>query len=177
MIFLCCALLGGDCHQVQQIQQVIAQPLAVQYATVPYAPVYWTYTVGQDEQIRELKNAVSELTTISKQNQQIIQQLRSTPSATNEGVSLVTQNARKVLDNSCVRCHSGDKPKGGINLTGPILTADRLLIEEVVRTGAMPPKPEKEVSDEDFAAIEAWAREDSKAVRNMLRQKGKVGAQ
>lgn len=175
MSFLLVLLLGGDCHQAQA---VVAQQVAVPYAAaVAYAPVYWTYTVGQEEQLKELRAAVSELATISRQNQQLIAGLRSAPAASEPGTgeSETSRRSRAIFERACYRCHVGDKAKGDFRLDLPMSQANKLLVEEVVRSGAMPPKPEPSLSDEDFASIQAWAREDSKAVRNVLKQKGKEG--
>lgn len=161
-------LIVSQCHpclvqsHAEAVQQVIAQQV--------YTPVYAVWRVGEDEYQNEM---LEKLTAIAEQNQQIIQTLRQNSTAPGgQQVSAVTSAAKAVLDAKCVKCHNQANKKGDVDLTAPLDQNSKLLVEEVTRTGAMPPQSEgKELTDEEFAKISAWAHEDAKAVRAALRKK------
>ena len=161
-------LVVGQCHpclvqsHADAVQQVIAQQV--------YTPVYAVWRVGEDEYQTQM---IEKLAAIAEQNQQIIQTLRQSSTApAGPAESAVTAAAKAVLNASCVKCHNATNKKGDVDLTGTLDQQTKLLVEEVSRSGAMPPKSEgKELSDEDFAKISAWAHEDAKAVRAALRVK------
>lgn len=160
-------LFVGQCHPslVQSHYEAVQQ--AVQYQ---YAPIYAVWRVGEDEYQTQM---IEKLTAIAEQNQAILQSIRSnstTPAG--PGESAVATAAKAVLNDRCVKCHNATNKKGDIDLTAALGQNEKLLVEEVVRTGSMPPKDEgKELSDEEFAKIQAWAHEDSKSVRAALRAK------
>jgi len=161
-------LAFGQCHP--SLVQSYAEAQAAAAAAV-YAPVYAVWRVGEDEYQTQM---IERLTAIAEQNQQILQAIRSSGAAAPVGPaeSAVTTAAKEVMKASCVKCHNATNKKGEIDLTGPLDAQTKLLVEEVSRSGAMPPKSEgKELSDEDFAKISAWAHEDKDAVRAALRAK------
>lgn len=157
-------LIVGQCHpsQVQSHYAAVQQQIA-------YVQVYATWRVGEDEYQNQM---IEKLTQIAEQNQQIVQAIRanSTNGPTPSDESAVTTAAKGVFESKCLQCHNPGNAKGDIDLTGPLTTQQKLLVEEVTRSGEMPPPKEgKELSDEEFAKIAAWAHEDAKAVRAALR--------
>jgi len=83
------------------------------------------------------------------------------------------RNVRPILAANCVRCHSGGRPRAGLDLSsaatvlagskaGPVLTAgntDLSLIVQVLAAGHnthMP--PDRQLSDADVDTIKAWVR-------------------
>lgn len=164
MWILLCAF--GQCHP----SLVQSHYEAVQQQQVAYAQVYAVWRVGEDEYQNQM---LEKLTILAEQNQQIIQSIRQNSTApVGPTESAVASAAKAVFSAKCIRCHNSTNKKGDIDLTGPLDQNAKLLVEEVCRSGEMPPKSEgKELSDEEFAKVSAWAHEDAKSVRAALRAK------
>lgn len=186
MISVVLFIVGG-CHQQAVIQkQVVQQVVAQQVAYVPavsVAPLVQTYGVvdpywaprdnsaqriEQLLQLAEKQAATIEKLTAGKQVSEPCDdcQAQSKPASD----SIATQ-ARAILERSCVTCHSGAEPKGGLDLTGTLTTGERLLVSDAISTGSMPPPPKEALSDTDSALIYTWAHQDKEAVRSLLRSK------
>lgn len=171
------SLAFGQCGHVQA---VVAQPVVTTYQTqavlaAPYvAYPYWA--VGDGERLKKLEELNEKLVTLQEQNQIVIQSLRANSTEQPGGVSEATKAARAILDNRCVKCHQGDSPKGGIDLSKKLSTAEKLLVEDEVMSGRMPPKPANPLSDEDFVTIRTWAHEDKQGVKAFLKQQAKTEA-
>lgn len=83
------------------------------------------------------------------------------------------QKVRPILLNRCVDCHSGEAPKGGLDLTsrsgllkgsdsGPVVETDdpaASLLLEVVSQGIMPPREQDRLQPQDVAYLESWIRQ------------------
>jgi mono/diheme cytochrome c family protein len=65
--------------------------------------------------------------------------------------------AAAVLRKNCASCHSGEKAKGGFILTATPTLAQRLLVNEVVSKGEMPPKDKPALSNDERKVIAEWA--------------------
>lgn len=158
--FFLAIALSGNCHAVaiQAVQQVAV----AQY--YPVVPVW--YVAGQESY---LEQRVKLLEQIAEQQQQLNQRLAM--GSQSQGVSQLETEARAILNTKCVKCHQGDKPKGGIALDGELTTAQKLLIADIVQSGEMPPKPAKELSDDEFDTLNSWSKEDRAAVRALLKSK------
>ena len=93
---------------------------------------------------------------------------RSTPGTGDRGRALFQGQVRKLLSETCVRCHNPDQKKGGLDLTrhagavkggasGPAVDidhpADSLLLEKI-ESGEMPPKAQ--LSEPQVQAIRGW---------------------
>lgn len=113
------------------------------------------------------KPIVIEAVQLLTQQTQLIQALNASPAAVK--VSANESAARAILQRSCVSCHSGAKPKGGIDLAGSLTVAQKLLVADAIETGSMPPKPADVLADADFQAVRKWAYEDKAAVRQFLK--------
>jgi hypothetical protein len=59
----------------------------------------------------------------------------------------VLQAPQTQLQKSCVRCHSGDEPKGGLHLTGNLTPATLKAIKAKMAEGAMPPANSPEAKE------------------------------
>lgn len=155
---------SNNCHIVKDA--VVVDPL-VYYKPANLVEYYATYRVGEDD----YQNAMIEkLTLIAEQNQQIVQNLRANNTAPDgSGMSAVETAARDVLKTNCTQCHNASNKKGEMDLTGELSMNDWLLVDEVARTGEMPPKPAQPLDDESYAKIQAKARENPKAVRALLK--------
>jgi mono/diheme cytochrome c family protein len=165
------AILAGQCAQTHAVAPIVHQQQVA--LTVPYVDPYWSYVVGHgaDARIKKLEESIEKLTTIADRQSQILEHLRgqgsgSTPSA---GESAITSQARQVLQTNCASCHTGDAAKGSFRLDRELSVADKLLVSQVVTSGAMPPAPKEPLSDDEAAIIAAWANEDKQAVRAWLR--------
>lgn len=183
MISLIVFIVGG-CHQQavikqQVVQQVVAQQVA--YVPVAVAPLVQTYGVvdpywaprdnssqriEQLLQLAEKQAATIEKLTAGKQTAEPCDDCQTQQKPAND--SIATQ-ARAILERSCVTCHSGAEPKGGLDLTGTLTTGERLLVSDAINTGSMPPPPKEALSDTDSALIYTWAHQDKEAVRQLLR--------
>lgn len=171
MTLVFAAVLAGDvCHQKQAVVTHHQPAIAL---TVPYVDPYWSFVVGNgaDARIKKLEESIDKLTTIADRQAQILEHLRGqgTGGATAAGESAITIQARSVLQTNCASCHTGDAAKGGLRLDGELSVADKLLVSQVVTSGAMPPQPKEPLSDDEAAIIAAWANEDKAAVRAWLR--------
>lgn len=173
--FLVAAIVAGSCSSAVCQQQVVHAAQAPIEVRVPYVDPYWSYVVGtkNEERIRRLEEIAARQQELVEQQATIIDALRGGHAGKDAGTgpSEITKQARAILAENCLGCHQGDDPKGGIKLDGGFDVAQKLLISEVVQSGAMPPPPKQELSDEQAAIIAAWATEDSKAVRAFLRSK------
>lgn len=82
-----------------------------------------------------------------------------------------------ILTTNCAKCHSGDRPKAGINLSsyegvmkggmeGPIVTAGdpdgSKLIKALKGQGAKQMPPRSSIPATDIATIEAWIKDGAK---------------
>lgn len=65
--------------------------------------------------------------------------------------------ATSILRRDCMGCHTGEKAKGGFVLAPTPSLAQRLLINEVVSKGEMPPKDKRQLSPEEKKIIAEWA--------------------
>jgi len=75
------------------------------------------------------------------------------------------QPVAKILDSRCLDCHDAETRKGGINLT-KLLAADNLnepkiaalweKVDQVVRTGEMPPKKKKPLTAPEKTQLAKW---------------------
>src|SRR5262245_45336708 len=84
-----------------------------------------------------------------------------------------------VLTAHCVKCHSGPKPKAGLNLrtragmleggeSGPALVpgmSARSLIFEMIRKGEMPPGKETKLTAQQVAVVKIWIDADAPSVQ------------
>ena len=161
--FLAAAILSGSCQQVacQVASQVAVAPLA-------YYPVdaYW-YVAGKESQVEQ---RLQKLEQILEQQVQINQRLTQGVSAPQS--SQVESSARNILNSKCMRCHEGEaKNGGGFKLDKELSVGEKLLIADKVESGEMPPPPAKELDDEDFQVLRAWANENKAAVRAFLKGK------
>src|SRR6186997_3195913 len=88
--------------------------------------------------------------------------------------SLFSKSVAAIFESRCVRCHEGEKPKGGLSLvsdrqlqkggeSGPVVSPGKpdesLLLDQV--SGAKPemPKDGKPLSADEVAAIRKWIQE------------------
>lgn len=158
------ALFGGDCHvhQVVTTHQAYAAPVvaAVQY------PVF-LYAAGDSAKVDALAKIAEQNAAILQQQTQLIQALNASPAAVKTSPN--ESAARAILQRSCVSCHSGAKPKGEIDLTGPLTVAQKMLVADSIESGTMPPKPADVLADADFQTVRKWAYEDKAAVRQFLK--------
>ena len=107
------------------------------------------------------------------------------PAATKTGVTYAT-DTKAIFDTSCVKCHSGDKPKARLKLDtlegvlkgtkmGPILkagdSANSFIVQAVAHTTKdkdtwMPPMPNKAgikpLTPEEIGLIRAWIDQGAK---------------
>lgn len=65
--------------------------------------------------------------------------------------------AAAILSRNCLGCHSGDKAKGGVVLAGSPSLATRLLVNEVVSKGEMPPKDRRPLTADEKKTVAEWA--------------------
>lgn len=163
-LLLAIALFSGSPCSGNSCVNVHRATLPVYAAPVVYPDPYW-YVAGQQNATEQRLRKLEE---IADKQVQILEYMKS-GSPAGMVTSQVEQNARAVLQRSCVKCHTGDNPKGGVALDGELSTAEKLLVANVVQSGEMPPPPAKELSDEDYASLQAWANEDRAAVRELLR--------
>lgn len=143
---------NGVCN-IKPQQAVVKHVAAVQQVqAVAYQPVY--YAVAPHLQDRaviryEVKEAVREA--LAELQHQVPPCGESCPppnhSSTAGGKSAAQPTAppvfsqrQSVLSASCMKCHSGDDPKSGVNLDVELNDELRAKIARQVITGAMPPK-------------------------------------
>jgi len=93
---------------------------------------------------------------------------RTAPSTAKAGEVLFTGQVRKILSESCIRCHNPDQKKGGLDLSrrapallggksGAVIvpgSADESLLVEKVEAGEMPPK--NQLTAPQIEAIRSW---------------------
>lgn len=163
--FLISVILGGSC---QSVACQVATQVAFQNVAVPYVAVdpYW-YVAGRESQVEQ---RLQKLEQILEQQVQINQRLIHGVQASTE--STVTSQAKAIVNEHCLRCHNGESAKAGFRMDGEISIGDKLLAVDKVETGEMPPKPNTELSDDDFQVLRAWANEDKAAVRAFFKKKG-----
>lgn len=167
---LAIVLLGGSCN-VCNAKAVVAAPVVTTTAAVVQLPVldpYWHYAAGQAERIRKLEEiAIRQAET----QQRIVEALTAGAAAASPGQPAPppADPARQLLADHCVKCHGAAKQAGGLRLDVELDAPTKLLVAEVVQSGAMPPKPQPALSDEDAATIAAAMAADSKALRAWLR--------
>lgn len=164
--------MGGVCQQQVLQKQVVAHAPA--YLQIPYVDPYWSYRVGDDsqERLRKLEDIVVRQQEITEKQAAILEAIRGTPAGNEAGQeSAATSGAKAIFEAHCNKCHTGDEAKGNFRLDAELSIVDKLLVAEVIRSGAMPKPPAEQLSDNDNAIIAAWANEDSKAVRAFLRSK------
>lgn len=177
VLVLVSILCADQCrgHVVQR--RIVAQPVVQAYSASYAAPVVaavqyptFLYVVGQDAKVEALAKIAEQNSLLLKQQSELIQNIRETPQApAAPAASKLETAARALMAKSCVSCHGGAKPKGGVDLSGPLTTATKLRAANVVRTGEMPPKPAAQLSDDEFNVLQAWATEDGAAVRAALK--------
>ena len=81
----------------------------------------------------------------------------------------VPPSVQQLLENHCIECHSGEKPKGGLDLTEVLEDGaeadlgDWRLIDRVVTSGEMPPEGEAAPTDSDrermISDLQRWTRQ------------------
>lgn len=151
----------------QVVQQVVQTP--VQQFTQFVAPVAASYRVGYDnkseERIRLLEDAVLKLT-------QIAQTAELRAGVNQVQVDPVESKARAVLRRSCTSCHSGQKPKKGLDLTGELDGMTMTLAAGEAELGKMPPKPHPVITSDSYKALRAWANQLTRSeLKNKLEAK------
>lgn len=147
-------------------QTVYAPP-----AVVVQQPVAaWQYSVGAErftiERIKKLEQIV--------EGQQILnEQLAKIVSGNQAGnVSQSEVAVRAVFTRNCLKCHSGQGAKAGMDLTIPEFSVfDKALVSQMVGSGQMPP-PDSGVklSKADLDVIQEWAGESAEEFRQTLRE-------
>lgn len=162
MIALAVALISGNCYAPVQVRQVQSYQLQ-QAAYYQVVPLYTPDASAQADRLKATEDAILRLTQVVEQQQLLIQQ---------QGPLLQTSSkyeaaARRILQRSCLSCHSGEKTKGDVDLSGEIGIGLKLLSAELVASEDMPPN--KPLLAEDVATIVSWSREDKEAVREHLR--------
>ncbi|MDB4776235.1 DUF1592 domain-containing protein, partial [Akkermansiaceae bacterium] len=77
---------------------------------------------------------------------------------------------RPILENSCLKCHGGEKVKGKVDFSKILTEKDAdanfelwETVVEVIEAGEMPPKDETPLSEEDQKTIVDWYQEHSQA--------------
>lgn len=168
-VLLCVAILGGCnvCVQQQVVKQnIVAAPVVTTpaYAAVyvPIADPYWSYTVGQEQRLRE------EI----RQLREDIRSLRGSATQPPNPTPEAEPAWKAILRTNCLACHSGEdaKPKDDpIRLDGDINPAMKALVKDAIESGRMP-KGRDPLSDEDFQVIAKWAGDGS---RGFLREAAK----
>lgn len=131
-----------------------------QYQTyVPVAVPVTFYVAGTDEKVELLtKIAAQQNQLITQQTAQLqLMQAQAKATAT-ASLSPAERAGRAVIENACVSCHSGAKPKGDLSLAGALSNAKlAMAVERAAVERSMPPgKP----LDEDGAkALQSWLDE------------------
>lgn len=127
---------------------------------VPIADPYWSYTVGQEQRLRD-------------EIRQLREDIRSLRGATVQPPAPeLIPTWKKVISDNCLSCHSGDNAqpeKDPILLDGEINPAMKALVKDAIESGRMP-KGRDPLSDEDFQIIAKWAGDGS---RDFLREAAK----
>ena len=77
---------------------------------------------------------------------------------------------RPILENSCLKCHGGEKVKGKVDFSKILTQKDAdanfelwETVVEVIEAGEMPPEDETPLSEEDQKTIVTWYQERSQA--------------
>lgn len=163
MLFVC----GGDCN-VQRVvsHQEYVAPVVHQQSYAVQFPVF-VYSVSDTQRVDALTKIAEQNAAILQQQTQLIQALNASPAVAAKA-SPSEAAARAILQRSCVSCHSGAKPKGGIDLSGALTVGMKSLVADAVEDGRMPPKPEAVLSDADFQTLDKWKKEDRAAWRAFL---------
>ncbi len=91
----------------------------------------------------------------------------------------VAPQARAFLDTYCVKCHSGDKPKGDLRLdrlTPDLTSADDFktwrAVREQIESGEMPPKGKPQPPPEEARALTTWIAHQVHAAELAQREAG-----
>lgn len=183
-VFLAAAALTGGCRVVVTNQAVHAAQAvqAVQYAApvAAYAaPAYYTaaalqYRVEDPERaalVRQNEQLTTALVNELHLQRQRAERLESAIAASGDpagihGPQRLPLTAASLVQTNCAACHTGEKAKGGFVLSAKPNHAERLLINNVVQAGEMPPKDKRQLSTSDKRLIDDWAvvsREELKA--------------
>ena len=177
-LILAAMILGGACNVRANVVAAPVVTTTAAYVQLPVLDPYFHYTVGAAQRLRKLEEIAERQMAIVEQQRQLIEQYRIGAVAPGQPAdSPIESQARQILQASCVKCHSGDSPKGGIRLDGELDVATKLLVDGVVTSGAMPPKPAEQLDDNTASVISTWATEDQAAVRAFLRAQVKQAKQ
>lgn len=163
-ILIALSLAGmAQAGTVCRVQKVVAHQ---QYVAPVLAPVY--YQIGQSvqqeavatqqfrhsdeyielQQLRGFKAGVDAVASVSGDRPSSPPQPASHPghpAATEEGQTTPPAPSASMLQQTCVKCHSGETPKGDlwldgtVSLEGPDAATKRDAIVSAIRTGRMPP--------------------------------------
>jgi mono/diheme cytochrome c family protein len=164
IIAIIVAVVTGDCYGPRQNQLQVVYQQRYAYKTIPL----YVATTGNDaDRLRTLEDAVLRLTQVAEQQQLLLQQQSGSLQLQSSQHEL---GARRILQKSCVSCHSGAAPKGDLDLTGSLDVGEKLLIAETVLAGEMPPEGKPPLSDDDAKLLYDWSREDRAAVREFYRK-------
>jgi len=183
-VFLAAAALTGGCRVVVANQAVQAVQYAAPVAVAAYAaPAYYTaaalqYRVEDPERaalVRQNSQLTEALIGELQLQRQRADRLESAIAASGDptgihGPQRLPLTASALVQTNCAACHTGEKAKCGFVLSAKPNHAERLLINNVVQAGEMPPKDKRQLSTSDKRLIDDWAvvsREELKAAAKL----------
>lgn len=174
MISILCLALMSDCNVCNRVVKVQAvQHVAASYVqTYPVVYPSLVYSMGSDQRLQKLESIAEQNVLLLQQQQLLIQTLKSNGQL-NGGVAISPNlaAANRIVQASCIKCHTGAAPKGNLDMTDltKLNMGQKMLMVDMVENAEMPPKPGSPVSDDDFQALRKWALEDRQAVREFLK--------
>jgi len=158
------SLTGGGCKVVVANNAVAYAAPAAVYHTPYYTASALAYKVEDPErsalvrQNERLTEALVDELKLQRDRADRLESAIATSEGSVEGPQrLPPLTASQIVRTNCAACHVGDKAKGGFTLSDKPNHAERLLINNVVQAGEMPPRDKRPLGAAEKKLIDDWA--------------------